>query len=1731
MSIVRMLKTFASAALAVAASAVSAAEVISINFTQDGYGALDDATVYGNLADASITGAAWNTFSGGSGSGQATGTGTLTKYWDGTQAKSDGTAVVTYEARNMWHKSDIAAPYVGYLDDGEHNGVKGATVSVTGIPYDVYDVILYANTDQSGGRFHAFTVNGFSYSYVDGAVVKGSTADWGSAQTTLEEGKNAFRVTGLTGRLSIQGGSRDDPVRGCLAAVQIVKNTTAVVVPAMDFKYLSGQGNVIETSSANWYSDVAYATKWHWDHNAYCERIAYGRNAFCVMRANNAYPGTDVQWPNMTAFTMAFVVDVTDMTGGDDLWKVIACMGGTYNTENALVLSKDPEGGVSLRPRTLGADMDDYTLTIPASEISQGYHLFVVTCDTTGDGTLSLSMDDGAGDKTKTMTFLCQPSVGFQVGKNWNGGRPATWGYGDGLGVYAVFGWEKVLTSEQIALLYDDYADALGTPVNYSFTSDFNNGHDTGVLYIPTMTGDNALQGTRGTIEIPAKSVVTVPSVCLGNSGTAYNYTFNVRGTLNVTAASTIYNVYSEKGNKRGILFGHWAGTGVENIYGTLNAPDAWLETTFTHTTETLNIIGGTVKVRGIYARTADGIASSATISDGGTLEVAELKLDKSWPLICGAGTLRAVRYDETSTGLTDGWAVSFNDAEVGTTLDPNGLAINFAGAATGAGKIIINDTSENADGTVSFAMMSGLSGPVEVRSGTLDIKSSRPSGELSFAEGTKLRLLESVADGNGRVALNIAAGSAAPDVTMYRADGTTLLETSVETDAATGKMYIAYESDLPPVVSGEACWYDFDFENNGYTSVGSSKTTLTRDTGKGIGALTGTGAAGDFADEHSLYTSSLMYTKITYPTEWSAAIYCTLPKMKDAVLMDFGTAFGGIALIAGDTDNEVKLVMATNNTRYVPLATMTVPNATTSQHLYVFVKRDNGVDIYLDGTLWKTYSQAESIVINDGFQLGAVYGQGGNTGMHDFSYANVYNAENEEETLGILHSSYVGTLRIYDVAISEDTVNLLAKEFPYVSPNGLYTRELSGDAAWTAAGGWTKAEEGGAGTSADEPVYGSSVQLTATAASTLVIGDAESPVEIHLESLSIGGSAAVVLAPVTGTTLVNDGKTVINTSVSLPHTVSVAGGPLSLASGAALTFDYRGYDLPLGAENGAITLTGTSSADASVACLPPTDKKGRTFTLAFNESTQCWELRYARGAYTLFWREGGEAEWTSATVWGKDSPTGADAAFITGDAVVFGDVANAGSATVIAPTATLGGFMFTNQVAEAETDYVLAGGALNVPGIRDVGQGAVTVSNRLNVADGGELYVQGVVKPQEFLDVRGTLGEVRITTGESAEKRGNLTLGTEGEITIGGNLIVNANTDFTIAGTGTIRHNTEASSIYVDQSAKVRKIGSGTYSMNTPSTGDWRFSGRLEVSEGVFRIDDKFDYVTATAENPVLVNGTGKLYVYSTVNTLNRLPAGAHVLVEEQGVFEVEGNNPFRRESSDSPTVICRNGGTFRTNGANASYDVRVWDVQLDSGNLYFAGTTANYANRGLVIDGGTLHSSGESRLYGQTGSPNRLAVAEINVADGTLSCELMTDGNLVKTGAGKLILGGNNGGAYTGVVDIREGTLVMSDELLDSTVNTNITMAAGTVLEIPEDAELPFLIPDNQTWTLGGRVTIDLGNREIRSGSKILAWTEGNAPTGGRFAVKTAAGGPFSVVMRDDGAYLTIGFILKLR
>ena len=929
-------------ALIAATFTANAANVISINFTQNGVdkGALDDSAVYSNLADANITGAAWNTFSGAS-SGVQSGTNlTLEKYWDGAQAKSNGTAKVSYEAANMWNGPDRDVPYlVGYLDDGAHNGINGPTVTVTGIPYEAYDVIIYANTDNGSGDsvFRPVTVNGISYTYADGATVKG-TANWGGRQAALEVGKNALRVTELTGNLHIQGGNHSGG-RGCIAAIQIVERPVDAVVSGANLRFLSGWGQNVKTTTDNWWdpNDTDGSSKpylWRWDAWAdriKHERIAYGRNAYVIRNGYN--PGMKINWPNMTAFSMAFVVDITDMTGDPEKWSVMACLGGIYDYENSLVLFKNPDGGVSLRPRKLGVDDDNNVLTIPASEITQGYHLFVVTCDTATD-VIALRMDDGTGDKTKSMIYDCQLSVGFQLGKNWNGTTPATWQYGIGMGVYAVYGWERALSGTEIDAILAVYDNAIGTPVAYNYISDFNNGYNDSILSVPTMTGDDyPLKGTRGTIDIPTNSTVTVPSVCLGNSDTAYDYAFNVNGTLNVTSTSG-YNVYNVRNDNRGILFGHYHGTGVENIYGTLNASNCWIQACLTFTSTTLNINGGKVTALGIYRASRDGNASSASISNGGVLEVAELKLDASWPLTCGEGTIRA-RDIDGATGLTHNYDVTFTDAAVGTTLDPNGLAINFTGTVGGAGKIIIDDTSDGeTKGAVSFSSaLCSLSGPIEVRSGALNLGTVRPTGTITFAEGAKLVLVESLADGNNRIALKIAGDLTANDVTLTRSNGDAYTGAlTVETDSETNLKYIAFETNTDPDVSGTACWYDFEFEfeNDSYNSSGRIGGNLDADGTYGIGRLQN---YSNFTDGNeyagrALYTASDAYMTVTYPDSWAAAVYATIPQQTNAVLMTFGTNGGGfIGLICGDPEkNEVKLVRTTGNSKYTELATMTVP-------------------------------------------------------------------------------------------------------------------------------------------------------------------------------------------------------------------------------------------------------------------------------------------------------------------------------------------------------------------------------------------------------------------------------------------------------------------------------------------------------------------------------------------------------------------------------------------------------------------------------------------------------------------------------------------------------------------------------------------------------------------------------------------------------------------------------------
>ena len=161
---------------------------------------------------------------------------------------------VTYSAKNAWSVKAVAdqasssiQPFLqSYLDDGDNPAVDGNTVgakfTVTGIPFDSYDVIIYFATDKefavgnSGGNgFKPITVNGTAYSWTQwqsetdpGYLVSdaASTAVFGSApESTAILGKNAIRIPALSGDLTVTGpvGDGNTNKRCSIAAFQIVE--------------------------------------------------------------------------------------------------------------------------------------------------------------------------------------------------------------------------------------------------------------------------------------------------------------------------------------------------------------------------------------------------------------------------------------------------------------------------------------------------------------------------------------------------------------------------------------------------------------------------------------------------------------------------------------------------------------------------------------------------------------------------------------------------------------------------------------------------------------------------------------------------------------------------------------------------------------------------------------------------------------------------------------------------------------------------------------------------------------------------------------------------------------------------------------------------------------------------------------------------------------------------------------------------------------------------------------------------------------------------------------------------------------------------------------------------------------------------------------------------------------------------------------------------------------------
>ena len=162
---------------------------------------------------------------------------------------ADGLSTLKWSSVNTWACSGSTI-ISGYLDDGA-NGGNGATVTLSNVPYETYDVIVYCSSDTSNGDFLAKTVNGTTYTWdsTAGAVVAGNSV-WGKAAlSTPVYGVNALRIKNLSGQLTIYGLAKNGNSRGGIAAIEIMPPETPDNIRTY---VLTLSGTATTWSSGNW---------------------------------------------------------------------------------------------------------------------------------------------------------------------------------------------------------------------------------------------------------------------------------------------------------------------------------------------------------------------------------------------------------------------------------------------------------------------------------------------------------------------------------------------------------------------------------------------------------------------------------------------------------------------------------------------------------------------------------------------------------------------------------------------------------------------------------------------------------------------------------------------------------------------------------------------------------------------------------------------------------------------------------------------------------------------------------------------------------------------------------------------------------------------------------------------------------------------------------------------------------------------------------------------------------------------------------------------------------------------------------------------------------------------------------------------------------------------------------------------------------------------------------------
>ena len=387
---------------------VAETSVISLNFGSDRGSVRQEATEYGLIP---VPGYTWTNISGASGSQTVT-------VASGKPLATEPT--VAYYSAMTWNYGSATDPFLkGYLDDGQTSDGVGASVTVSGLPFWAYDVVVYAGLDSGDSFVLPVRINDKLYTWDDerGATVTtdDETAAYGGIQPTAQYGRNALRVRGVLDEdysqsLSVQGLPRvnQSSQRGGIAAIQIVERKVLDQNTIGELATLAEDTPVYILPTAQIVGNLKLPPDAILDLSAY----ALHGSGLPITGTLTVNEGTQIRLPLGASWTIAEAIEGTlgknAVIVGGSLATGVEVSGGTITADASYVWTglgtnnswtnpynwvshavPDAEADVTI-PLAAGAEA---TITLPADAIAKSV---TITGPESGTATLALTSAEGA---------------------------------------------------------------------------------------------------------------------------------------------------------------------------------------------------------------------------------------------------------------------------------------------------------------------------------------------------------------------------------------------------------------------------------------------------------------------------------------------------------------------------------------------------------------------------------------------------------------------------------------------------------------------------------------------------------------------------------------------------------------------------------------------------------------------------------------------------------------------------------------------------------------------------------------------------------------------------------------------------------------------------------------------------------------------------------------------------------------------------------------------------------------------------------------------------------------------------------------------------------------------------------------------------------------------------------------------------------------------------------------